>query len=600
MYCIHCGAANADTSKFCMQCGKPLLAPGAPPATPTLPRTPTPAIPTLQTTPPQPAPRRRRWLPWVAGGLALLLVLSLGAVVLARTWLHLGTNDAIKLLPTDSQMTFSISPSLLQVRQLQKLEAVAGAFGAAAQGTGALPTDLLDTQLDIDLNKDIMPWAGLEFAASVVDTGQEEVGLLVAAAVRNSSAATEFTDKVRGQLEASGKTFEEENYHDIQIVYQTPDYSGAGLAYAQYNGFLVAGTSLDALHRSVDVAQGRAPALSKDAIYQRTLGQLPGNRAGYLYLDWAALNRKLDTPSGLPVDQQIRGIGAALSLQSNGIRLDYSLVLDTKNLSPTQLAALQPSASRNRVVAAVPDNTLFIASGSRLRGLFDQFAAFQLSDDEGLNQAIQDIEDQLDISLERDLFTWADGEYALALVEDSSGLMGAQTYQLGIALLLEANDRRAAELAMNRIAVYLGDLSGIQVVDETIVGSNFHVLADPYSDTSLGYGLVGDFVVMGSSRQVLNSLARASGSPLAKNTVFKEASAPLPEKNSGYIYLDVASLVNMYYRQMPDSVKRDFDRDVRPYIGAIRAVTMTAKPAKGTDDTLHGSLFVLLDESTFK
>lgn len=596
MYCIHCGATNADTSKFCMQCGQTLVAPESPPATPSTQRGSTPVE---RTSPLRPASRRRRWLPWVVG-LTLLLALSLGGVVLARTWLHLGTNDAIKLLPTDSPMTFSISPNLLQLRHLQKLELVGGAFGAVAGTAVTLPTDLLGAQLDIDFEKDVMSWAGLEFAASVVDTGQEEAGLLVAAAVRNSGAATEFTDRVRGQLEAGGKTFEEENYHDIQIVYQTPDYSGAGLAYAQYNGFLVAGTSLDALHRSVDVAQGRAPALSKDAIYQRTLGQLPGNRAGYFYLDWVALNRKLDAPSGPPVDQQIRGIGAALSLQSNGIRLDYSLVLDTKNLSPTQLAALQPSASRNRAVAAAPDNTLFIASGSRLRGLFDQFVAFRPSDDEGLNQAIQDIEDQLGINLERDLFTWADGEYALAFVEDSSGLMGDQTYQLGIALLIEANDRRAAELTMNRLAASLGDLSGRQVVDETIVGSNFHVLADPYSDTSLGYGLVGDFVVMGSSRQVLNSLASASGSPLAQNTVFKEASAPLPERNSGYIYLDVAGLVNMYYRQMSDSDKRDFDRDVRPYIGAIRAITMTAKPAKGTDDTLHGSLFVLLDESTFK
>jgi len=541
-------------------------------------------------------------LPWVAGSLALLLVLSLGAVVLARIWLHLGTNDAIKLMPVDSPMVLSISPSLLQVRQLQKLEAVAGAFGAAAQGTGALPTDILDTQLDIDLNKDIMPWAGLEFAASVVDTGQEEAGLLVAAAVRNSGAAEKFTDKVRGQLEANGKTFEEETYRNVNIVYQTPDYSGAGLAYAQFSGFLVAGASLDALHRSVDAAQGRALALSKDATYQKIMGQLRGNRAGYFYLDWATLMRMSHdyTLSELPIGQAMQGIGAALSLESNGIRLDYSLVLDATKLSQTQLAALRPAASRNRAVTAAPDDVLFIATGAKLRGFFDQLAAFLPSDDGGLSQSIREIEDQLGISLESDLFTWADGEYALALVEDSAGLMGDQTIPLGSALLIEMNDRRAAERTMNRIAVNLAAQSGEQFADETIAGSSFRTLTDPYADITLGYGFVGDFVVMGSSRQILNSLANASDFPLTKDAIFKEASASLPEKNSSYIYLDVTALVNLFYRQMSNSDKQNFDRDVRPYIATVRAVTMATQAAGSKDDTLHGSLFVLFDEGTLK
>jgi len=603
MYCIHCGAANADTNKFCMHCGKALGAPGTPPAVTPVPSSPTPAARAPQAQPPRSAPWRRRGLLWAAGALALLLVLGIGTIVLARTWLHLGTNDAVKLMPADSPMVLSISPSLLQVRQLQKLEAVGGAFGAAAQGTGALPTDLLDTQLDIDLEKDVMPWVGLEFAASVVDTGQDELGVLVAAAVRNSGAAKKFTDKVRGQLEADGITFEEETYHNVEIVYQTPDYSGVGLAYAQFNGFLVAGTSLDALHRSVDAAQGRGPALSKDPTYQKVMRQLRGNRAGYFYLDWVRL---MGTTLQYEVEDQllsngVQGVGASLVLEANGVRLDYALVLDAKKLSQAQLAALRPSASRNRAVAAVPDDVLFVASGYRLEGIFDQLAAFLSPDDtESFDQSIGELEEQLGINLENDLFNWADGEYALALIEDPAGLMGDQSNPLGIALLIETNDRRAAERTMNKIAVNLAAQSGEQFADETIAGSNFRTFTDPYADITLGYGFVGDFVVLGSSRLVLNSLANASGFPLAKDDIFKEASAPLPKKNSGYVYLDMTGLVNLFYRQMSNSDKRDFDRDVRPYIGTVRAVTMATQPAGSKNDTLHGSLFVLFDEGALK
>ena len=105
---------------------------------------------------------------------------------------------------------------------------------------------------------------------------------------------------------------------------------------------------------------------------------------------------------------------------------------------------------------------------------------------------------------------------------------------------------------------------------------------------------------MGSSRQILNSLANASDFPLTKDAIFKEASASLPEKNSSYIYLDVTALVNLFYRQMSNSDKQNFDRDVRPYIATVRAVTMATQAAGSKDDTLHGSLFVLFDEGTLK
>ena len=121
--------------------------------------------------------RRRRWLPWVAGGLALLLVLCLGAVVLARTWLHIGTNDAVKLMPENTSMLLSISPNPLQLRHWQRLQTVAGAFGAAANTTGALPSDLLGTGLDIDLQKDVLPWMGFELAAGVTDSRSGRTGL---------------------------------------------------------------------------------------------------------------------------------------------------------------------------------------------------------------------------------------------------------------------------------------------------------------------------------------------------------------------------------------------------------------------------------------
>lgn len=125
MYCIHCGAQNADTNKFCLKCGQALAAPSAPAAQPQ----PTVLQPLPTSRVAGAAPSRRRWPVFLAAALVLCLIVGAGGYLVARQWLHLGANEAAKLMPADTSMMISVSPNPLQLNQLQKLQAIAGAFG---------------------------------------------------------------------------------------------------------------------------------------------------------------------------------------------------------------------------------------------------------------------------------------------------------------------------------------------------------------------------------------------------------------------------------------------------------------------------------------
>jgi hypothetical protein len=546
------------------------------------------------------APSRRRWPIFLGAALVLCLIVGVGGYLLARQWLHLGTNEAAKLMPAKTSMMVSVSPNPLQLNQLQKLQAIAGAFGAMTQSQRALPSNLLNTQLDIDLQKDIVPWAGLEMAAGVTDLGRGDTGLLVAAAMRDSNGARKFADKLLTQLEKDGRRFSKETYNNVEIIYQSSGSASDQLAFAQVNGFLVAGAPPAAVRQAVDTAKGRSQALEKDAIYQKAIKELAGKGIGYVYLDWATLERLGNTGTSVtsPASRVLQAIGATLNVESKGIRLDFMVLQDPAKLSTTQL---QTPANRNRVLSALPDDALFLLSGQKLQAGYDQLIelAQQVPGEGSIEDSVQEIEDELGINLKRDLFNWADGEYSLALYEDPTGLMGNQDTPLGLALLLEAQDSRTADRGMQNIVNGIMANSTSSRSTATFGGVKFTTLADRSSNVTLGYGQVGDFMVFGSSTRMLSVSADAVRSPLSKDALFKAATAPLPAKNGGYVYVNIEQFVDLVYRNMSSSAKQDFNRNVQPYIENVRAIAAASQPG-GKDGVMRGSVFVLLAEGAFK
>ena len=117
---------------------------------------------------------------------------------------------------------------------------------------------MLNARLDIDLQRDILPWAGFEMAAGVTDLGRGDTGMMVAAAMRDSNGARKFTDKLLTQLEKDGRRFSKETYNNVEIIYQSSGSASDQLAFAQVNGFLVAGVPPAAVRKAVDTAKGRS------------------------------------------------------------------------------------------------------------------------------------------------------------------------------------------------------------------------------------------------------------------------------------------------------------------------------------------------------
>jgi hypothetical protein len=159
-----------------------------------------------------------------------------------RAWLHVGTNDAVEIMPVQTLVILSVSPGPTQLRELQKLRGI-GLFLPSTDADLRSAADALFREIDVD--RDILSWVGLEAAAGLVNNTERPVAsggspeLLLAIATRNKAKSQAFLDRMRIEIESEEVALRDAVYQNVPLVYQDPE----GLAYAQFKGFVVVGSS---------------------------------------------------------------------------------------------------------------------------------------------------------------------------------------------------------------------------------------------------------------------------------------------------------------------------------------------------------------------
>lgn len=610
MYCMKCGAQNEDTARFCIRCGAALGTVKAIPPPP--PIFPVPVQPrSLHPHPATPTHRRRgipRWLATCGILTAILLLLGGAAVVGIYFWLGMNrTNQTATMIPADTPLIISFSPDPRQAiyyRDADNLQALLPIFGASPdlrEVAEDAQNDLL-ADFDLDFREDVLPWIGAEVSLAMMDVEasgyRDTPPIILAVATRNEKKSDAFLQKVRQAMEREGLEFKEETYGDIQIVYQMPDYEGAfAPSFATFSHLVVVGSDREALHQAIDNAQTKeVPVLADQEAYQAVLRALPANRLGYVYVDGRSVLQDLGTETGFPLEaQSVQSIGISFGLTSDGVRLDYVMSYDPTQLSSEQQEAMQRQTHHLKTADLVPKRVLAYWSGQDLfmvwfaGGLLAGMRGMQ--DMEGVQEFVDELEYLSGVRLEDDILANMTGEYALAVLPDPTGLLGDDKIPFGILLLTEVKDWRTVELGLDGLATYLEDEGSIIVRRQEIEGTTFMLLEDPWQEWVFGYGFVDDVLVIATSPEVLRAMLRDESRSLADEDMFKAAIKPLSNKASSYFFLDAQEVIRTAYRMMDEWGKEDFDREVRPYLEPIQAVSMSVEPMdrKGM---ARGTLFI--------
>ncbi|MEF3275595.1 MAG: DUF3352 domain-containing protein [Chloroflexus sp.] len=575
------------------------------------------------TLPPTTTPTsRRNQLPLLIGGIAIgLLLVLVGAGALVFNLVNQRSSAIPELLPAETQIYAAITPNLSDLPNIDRLRrAFPETFDYENTET---TTDFLREQFGVTFDADIASWIGPEAAIAIYGIPIEQlskqvnpdgisplnppntfgplngitprdINMLLIVAARNQQAAQAFLDKQRTFREQQGERFTRTTVGNVTIYTSESDETPfASFAIARD---MVVFASNEASIRAL-IEQRSETALARNAQYQAVSQQLPSDRIGTIYIAGEVVARALNdltsttntaddslTADVVAASQALQGVGLTMAVINSGLRFDAVTVFDRNRLSNElreRLSKLRPvvSTERSGDVSSTAVGVLSFAIpndwGQQLRN--------QLASSPDTANTLRDLENSLNLDLERDLFSWFHGEGVIAVLPNQSTDLPVTGY-----FALRVADQAAAKRGMQRLSELVEDLSGLQF-SETSLGPN-QVQAIEVGNIFVGYGFNGNDLVIALGRPAMEA-AFGAEQKLANFATYTDALRSMPQPNSGVLYVNLTAA-----RQLVNQLSiQPIDRDLEQRLAPFRAITTSGTAGIDDSGTARGTLLLSIE-----
>lgn len=586
--CPKCGVENRDDASFCRECGTPL----------------TPA--------PQPAsgPQKSK-TPLIVGAVAGVVVLCciclIAAVLLAKytdvlsflpffgpKW------SASKIVPADTGFLTSVNPS---VENLAGFKHLSDVYGDIPEIQEALDDFLAEMEAEsgITFESDIKPWLGQEVALAIPDLeaamGGQEPEIVLAVATRDRRDSDAFLEKLRQYLVSDGYVVSEATYNGVTYyVQETKSEWETPALFGTVNDFVILATGASAMENVIDVAQGDAESLAKNETYTRLVDALPEEAVALMFYDMQGMMDALLRDSGVELPPEAAGqleafqaMGMSVSLDTEGVQMDFVVTFDPDALSPETRESFGSRASAGRILQRVPSDALAFVSGQDVAAAWRNYLT-TLKENPDIEKQLDDLGDSFGLKLDEELFAWATGELAIAVVES-----GGATSPVGGFAVFEVDAQQEAEETMSGLATFLADMLYLEFEESEIGGVAMRVIRDSYTEEiMMGYGFTDAHLVIGFMEDALAVAVDDSIAPIVNDAVFKQVQSHLPRDTGGYFYVNVEAAWRLAYDTMSDYDKQDFDAQARPFLEPVKAIGMASSVTDPQEGLGRSTVFIYI------
>ncbi|WP_017653070.1 DUF3352 domain-containing protein [Fortiea contorta] len=445
----------------------------------------------------------------------------------------------------------------------------------------------------IDYRQDIQPWLGKEITLAVtnLDIDREpenglQPGYLMALATTKPDKSREFIELLFSRRVLAGGNLITEEYKGVKLLSDDTPTKQGFLAGALVGDFLLFANDVKVLRDAINNVQAADLNLTNSVQYQKAVQQVPENSLAVAFLNlpivakWQGL--ELSQPT---YNSQI----ISLKLNSQGLLAETSFF--------TTLTSVTPSPSLSPTVGAlkyIPSKAGLAISGanlsnleqSELAKLWRQATATVYGSDEDaiakLSPSLADIPRRWNINLKADIFSWVQGEYAIALIPQNQQKIASWVFVVenspqvsaGIARLdaiaaTKGLSINTLTLAQQKVSAWT-QLSATSKPTETKNQAPLAVEAKVQGvHTTLG-----NYEIFTSDLETLNQILTSEENSLMSNRHFQDSIAAIPRPNQGYIYLDWLKSRQFLERQLP--ILKLAEVLVKPFFNQLRSLTISS------------------------
>ncbi|HLO85155.1 MAG TPA: DUF3352 domain-containing protein [Nostocaceae cyanobacterium] len=459
----------------------------------------------------------------------------------------------------------------------------------------------------LDYKQDIQPWLKDEITLAVttldIDRDPEngkQPGYLMALATDKPPKSQEFLQLLFSKRVLAGANLATEEYQGAKLIYDSSLPESDSLAGAVVDNFVLFANNPKVLRDAINNVQAPDLNLLSSPEYQKATQQLPKGSIATAFLNlplvaqWQGLNLPEPTYDSESV---------ALTLNSQGIFAETNFLTDLE-VEPTSPSLSKPVGA----LQYIPASAGLVISGSHLDNLgkgglgklwTQAKTAISGSGTDIIARLVQpltDVESKQGINLEQDIFSWVQGEYAVALVPREGKTSPEwvfvteklETVPEGIARL----DAIASSGGLSSNTITL-DKQKVAAWTELTTAKTDSTNKPSFTVEAKVKGVhttLGNYEIFTSDLATMYEVVSNKEKSVISDRNFQDSIAAIPQPNQGYIYVDWTKSQNLVEQQIP--ILKLIEVVGKPLFENLRSLTFSSYGDEA--GTLKGGVFLQL------
>ena len=248
------------------------------------------------------APRRRGPWRWLVAGIATLLLVVSGTGLVAFAQTGAGAGQGPIFVPADAPIYVEARLDMPDGQDAALAEMLTAFPGFADSASFPLRVDealdgILDDATDgeVSFSEDISPWVTGEIGIAITDLSEamssgSDPAFIVGVGVTDPAAASDF---ITQHASSSDMALTEEEYGGFGIV------AGEDAAVTVADDYLLIGTSVDLVKRSIDVLAGTEPSLAQSEDFQSAWARIPAGHLAAVWFDLGSFGDLIEAAMGM-------------------------------------------------------------------------------------------------------------------------------------------------------------------------------------------------------------------------------------------------------------------------------------------------------------
>ncbi|MDJ0715564.1 MAG: DUF3352 domain-containing protein [Prochloraceae cyanobacterium] len=523
---------------------------------------------------------------------AVAIVAIGGSYLWARTIIgkELSPAEAAEMVPEEAWMATYISTKSKSWSKLTE-------FGSNKA------KDMLDEELDyvsrqlssndIDYHKDIEPWLGsMMIATFPPDEGksmmkQENLNVLGVLGIKNKFEAGMFINKkIKGKVNSNDlNDFQERIYKGV-IIIETKTPTNELLNTALMDDRLIMASNREVMNKTIDTIQGGRSfedKIKEQEMVPKKLGKQTTLIKIYMP-DYATLMK-----TSLRSSPKTRLAARTVDKINDVEAIMMGVGVNDRGIHFQTLAKLKEEENRQRtrripgdILSSLPNNTIALVNVENLdrtwSSLLDRAAKDRILKF-NLNKYKKSFETSMNLDLDRDVFSWMDGEFALALIPADRGFLA--DYGLAGMAMWTTSDRSRAEETLKKLEAKTESFNDISVRKRNLNGTEITEWINFQGKDILSYGWVDDsslLLTFGTPPdQTLDIQANKS---ISKDKTFTTVTSYLPKTNQGYLYINNLDAIIAVLDRLFEDTSYSVIPEARAALTSVEAIAVTTSEPK--------------------